>query len=278
MNHYEFYWDSFDNLRMFAQVWEPVENKKVTGVVTLVHGLGEHSGRYANVAASLVGRGFAVVAFDQRGHGKSQGKRGHTPSYEALIKDVEDVLQIALKKFPGILYFLYGHSLGGNIVINYALRLKPNIHGVIVTSPWLKIISEPSSNLLYFVRLLNKVCCPLTQANGLKAQLLSHDQNVVDDYINDPLVHNRISMRLFITAHEAGNWALENANELTTPMLLMHGEDDQITSPDASKEFAEKAGDYCTFKIWEGLYHELHNELIKDKILKFMGDWLKTRL
>ena len=278
MRHHEFFWDSFDNLRMFAQVWEPGENEKISGLIALVHGLGEHSGRYAEVAAFLISKGYVLVAFDQRGHGKSQGKRGHTPSYEALLKDVEHILKIALRKFPGIPSFLYGHSLGGNMVLNYALRLKPKINGVIATSPWLRIIAAPSSKLIYLVRQIDKVWPSLTQANGLKAQFLSHNQNSVNAYINDPLVHNRISMSLFLTVYEAGLWALENANKLNIPLLLMHGGDDQITSPHASIEFAEKAEDFCELVIWNDLYHELHNEINNDEVFTCMGDWLKTKL
>ena len=136
MRHIDTNWTSADGLPLVGRCWEPAGEPRA--VVCLVHGLGEHSGRYAHVAAALNDAGYAVLACDKRGHGRSGGKRGHTPSYEALMTDIDLLLAQAEQRFPGKPRFLYGHSLGGNEVLNYALRRKPDLAGVVATSPGLR--------------------------------------------------------------------------------------------------------------------------------------------
>src|SRR5512142_2733677 len=132
----EWSWKSSDGLDMYARQWAP--SGTVKSSVVLVHGLGEHSARYDHVAAALGEGGVALLGFDLRGHGRSGGLRGHTPSYEALMDDITVFLGQAESRYPGLPRFLYGHSLGGNLVLNYTLRRKPTLHGVIATGPWLE--------------------------------------------------------------------------------------------------------------------------------------------
>jgi len=120
MKHTEFEFKTFDGLSLFGQSWQPEDRTRA--VVCLIHGLGEHSGRYVHVADSLSQAGYTLISFDLRGHGKSEGLRGHTPSYEALMQDISFLLEAANKKFPQLPFFLYGYSLGGNLVLNYVLR------------------------------------------------------------------------------------------------------------------------------------------------------------
>ena len=122
MNHIEFTRQSPDKLQFYFQGWEPETSPRA--VVCLVHGLGEHTGRYAHVAAALNDAGYAVLGFDLRGHGKSEGLRGHTPSYETLMDDIGRLLDEAAQRYPGKAQFIYGHSLGGNLVLNYALETQ----------------------------------------------------------------------------------------------------------------------------------------------------------
>ncbi len=123
---------------------------------------------------------------------------------------------------------------------------------------------------------MNRILPAVAQSNGLVAEQLSHDHVVVNSYSTDPLVHDRISARLFFNVYRAGNWALKNAASFQLPFLLMHGESDSITSWEASLEFAGQVNDHlCTFKLWPGLYHKLHNELGKEQIITFMLDWVK---
>ncbi len=272
MKHDEFQFKTFDELQLFAQSWQP--ETKSRAAVCLVHGMGEHSGRYGHVADRLTQAGYSVFAFDLRGHGKSPGPRGHTPSYEALLDDVNFFLNEVDKNFPELPLFLYGHSLGGNLVLNYVIRRQPKLKGVIVTGPWLRLSFEPPAFKVTLGKVMNKIWPSFSQSSGLDTKALSHDPKVVHAYENDPLVHDHISARMFIGIYQSGQWALEHASEFSLPLLLMHGGDDKIISVEASREFANKINENCTLKVWDELYHEIHNEAEKEEVFKFLIDWL----
>jgi alpha-beta hydrolase superfamily lysophospholipase len=268
----EWSWKSFDGVNMYARGWAPKGKPKAA--IALVHGHGEHVGRYEHVAAALTDKGYAMLGFDLRGHGKSGGPRGHSPTYDALMEDIEAFLKQVDERYPGLPCFLYGHSLGGNLVLNYALRRKPDLRGVIATGPWLKLAFQPPASQLTLGRLMNGIAPGFTQNSKLDTKGLSHDQAVVNAYEQDPLVHDKISARLFVAMYESGLWALEHAAEFPLPLLLMHGSADPLTSAKASQEFAEKAGDKVTLRVWDGMYHEIHNEFEKAEVFKVMLDWL----
>ena len=262
-----------DILKLFGHSWQP-DTEVPKASVALVHGMGEHIMRYDHWAEKFVNRGYAVTGMDHRGHGRSEGKRGHTPSYESLLKDVDILIKKSLEFFPGKPVILYGHSLGGSIVLNNALT-RNNVSKYIVTSPWLRLSFKPSSIKLALAKTMKRILPGLLQPSGLNVGHISHVPEVIKAYQNDPLVHDRISVRMFISAYTRGEWALANAGKLDRPLLLMHGGDDKLTSADASRRFAEKAGKNVEFKIWKEMYHELHNEIIKDEVFEYIIDWLK---
>lgn len=276
MKSSEWTWKSSDGLEMYARAWEP--EKPCRAVIALVHGLGEHIGRYEHVGAALAQAGFTLTGYDLRGHGKSGGARGHTPSYDALMTDVDMFLDLAAARYPGQPRFLYGHSMGGNLVINFALRRKAELEGVIATGPWLKLSFEPPASKVALGKMMNNLLPGFTQASGLDTKALSHDASVVQAYENDPLVHDKISARLFVEMYQSGLWAFERAGDFPLPMLLMHGSADSITSPEASRQFAASAGDRVTLHIWDGLFHEIHNEAQKAEVFATMIAWLDARL
>ncbi len=261
----------------FAQIWRP--DDKVRGVISLVHGLGEHSSRYAPLAAALNAAGFALLAMDLPGHGRSEGKRGHWPHYEAVLDDIGLLLRRAEREFPAVPRFLYGHSLGGNLVLNYALRRDTApLYGVIASSPWLRLTMKPPAYKIWLARTVGRLAPGFVQPNGLRAEDLSHDPAVVRAYQEDPLVHDRISAALFLQTYEAGRWALAHAARLQVPLLLMHGTADPITDPEASREFCQRAGRWCTLKLWPEMYHEVHNEVGKEQVYQAILAWLEERL
>jgi alpha-beta hydrolase superfamily lysophospholipase len=240
--------------------------------------MGEHSGRYTHLANRLTQAEYSLITFDLRGHGKSPGPRGHTPSYKALMLDISSLLKAANRQFPPLPCFLYGHSLGGNLVLNYALRHKPQIKGVITTGPWLRLAFEPPAFKVILGQIMNKIWPSFPQISGLDTKALSHDPEVVKAYENDPLVHSHISACMFISIYQSGRWALEHAEEFSLPLLLMHGGADKIISSKASSEFASKISQGCTFKIWDGLYHEIHNERQKEEVFDFLIKWLDQKI
>jgi len=276
MKHTEFKLKTFDELSLFGQSWQPESKPKA--VICLVHGLGEYSGRYTHVADALTLAGYAIFAFDLRGHGKSSGQRGHAPSYEALLNDVSLFFNEMDKNFPELPLFLYGHSLGGNLVLNYILRHQPQLKGVIVTDPWLRLAFEPPRFKVILAQITNYIWPSFSQKNGLDTKALSRDPEVVQAYENDPLVHGHISARMFIGIYQSGYWALEHASEFSLPLLLIHGGDDKIISVEAGREFADKIKENCTLKIWDGLYHEIHNEPEKEEVFKYLIDWLDKKV
>ena len=274
MQHIEFTQQAPDGVPFYFQGWQPDTPPKA--VVCLVHGLGEHSGRYAHVAAALNDAGYTLLGFDLRGHGKSGGPRGHTPSYDALMDDIGRLLDEATQRYPGKPQFLYGHSLGGNLVLNYALRRKPSINGVIATSPAIRMATPPPGSQITLAKIMNRIRPAMQMANGLALDGLARDPEVIRAYTNDPLVHNKISVHLALEMLQAGEWALAHAAEFPLPLLLVHGTADKLTSAPASQEFAAKVpAGRCTLKLWEGFYHETHNEPEKAEVLAFMIDWLQ---
>ncbi len=294
MPHIEFTKPSPDGVQFYFQGWQPETSPRA--VVCLVHGLGEHSGRYAHVAAALNAAGYALFGFDLRGHGKSDGPRGHTPTYDTLMDDIGRLLDEAAARYPGLPRFLYGHSLGGNLVLNYVLRRCSNqrasedvtlsaaersrrVAGVISTSPGLRVTKPLPPLQVALAKVMNKLNPGMQMANGLALEGLARDPEVIRAYTGDLLVHNKISVRLATGMLEAGEWALTHAAEFPLPLLLVHGTKDILTSANASEEFAARApANFCTLKLWEGFYHETHNEPEKAAVLAYMVDWLNAIL
>ena len=272
MRYNEYIWNSFDGLRYFAQSWEP-DNKPI-GVINLIHGLGDHSGRYVHWAKLFVENNYALLTFDYRGHGKSEGRRGHSPSYQHLLKDVDLLIEKSNILFPSIPIYLYGHSMGGNLVINYVLNQSKGIKGLIITSPWFRLSFEPSRGLLVLKKIIGKFLPSFLQVNKSKPEHITHNKEKFQSYSEDPLTHFYISARMFINVYNKGRYALNNASKLDIPLLLMHGSMDKITSPKASFDFAEKAKNTTTLKIWDRLFHELHNEYEYKEVFEYIINWL----
>jgi len=276
MKHFEFSWIAKDGLSTYAQGWEPEIAPKA--IVCLVHGLGEHSGRYSHVAEHLAGAGFVLLTFDLRGHGKSDGARGHIPSSEVILDQVDHLLTEARRRYPDLPRFLYGHSLGGIIVLFYTLKRQPDLAGVIATSSGLRTSLEAQTLKVGAAKVLAGILPAFCLPTGLKAEDLSHDPQVVKNYLNDPLVHGQASFALAKTTFSAIQWTFENANEFKPPLLLMHGSEDQIAFARGSEEFANLVNCDCTLKIWNGLYHETHNEPEKEQVLDYLTSWLMSKL
>ena len=265
------------NTSLFGQYWQPKIQAKAA--VILVHGMGEHIGRYEkNIIPHLVKNGYAVVGYDQFGHGKTKGKRGHNPNFDAVLSCVTEVVIKSKKLFNGVPLFLYGHSMGGNVVLNYVLRRKHPFKGVIATSPFLRLAFQPPALKLTLGKLLYKIAPGLTMSNELNPNDISRISEEVAAYVNDPLVHNKISPNYSIKFIETGQWALDNAQKLNLPTLLLHGTGDKIIDYKATKEFAANSNGKATIKLFDGAYHELHNDLCRDEMLNTITDWLNIQL
>jgi len=252
----------------------PGENTRA--VVVMVHGLGEHIQRYNHWADLFRNSGIGFVGVDLPGHGRSPGMRGHIGSYGIIKETIDLLLNTSRQTFPGIPLYIYGHSMGGGLVLNYLIKTNPRISGAIVTSPWLKLAYTPPKIKMFFASALNNIVPWLIQSSGLNTECISSDPEVVKQYRNDPLVHGKISVRLFNIAVNSAKYALEHSSELKVRTLLLHGSDDKIVSPDGSREFASKAAK-VDLKIFEGGYHELHNEPFKQEVFDYIIKWIDQK-
>lgn len=278
MSYNQLEWLSADGTPLFACEWKPEQTVEIKAVIGLIHGMGEHMGRYHHVAEMLNAEGYMVLGFDQRGHGQTEGKRGHTPSYETLLEGVDIILAHAKQNYPGIPLFLYGHSMGGNVALNYLLRRKPKIAGAIVTGPWLKLAFKPPSLQAVIGRLIEWIYPKFTSNRPLAVENLTSDPDMQQRYISDKLGHGQITTKFYFGITRAGLWALKHASEISVPLLLMHGGDDRVTSIHASKQFAEQAGIKCTWIEWPSYKHELQNELERESVFVAIRKWLNEQL
>jgi alpha-beta hydrolase superfamily lysophospholipase len=272
----EWGWESADGLEMFAQSWEPEENPKAS--VCVVHGLGEHSGRYAYVGKALADAGFALAGFDLRGNGKSGGLRGHYPSLKVLMDDILIGYQQLQKKFPDVPQFMYGHSLGGLFVLAFATYHEHTLSGVISTAPAIRTPVLEQKLKMVMVNMLSGFLPTLTIPTGLDPTGVSRDPEVVRAYVEDPLVHDKATLSSGKVGLQAIHWVLSHTMDLPIPLLLMHGTEDKVVHPYGSEELAGLIKGDLTHKLFNGLYHEVHNEPEKDEVIQYMVDWMDAHL
>lgn len=262
---------SSDGIQFYVKAWYV---DKPLAHIHLIHGLGEHVNRYDHVASFFNEHQISLTGFDLRGHGQSGGKKGHTPGYERLLMDMDEYISTYVNE--GVDNIIYGHSMGGNLVLGHLLNRNANFKAAVLTSPWIKLSKEPSKLLVSAAKIIN-IIGGFTDSNKLDTALLATDPAVGIAYEADPLVHDKIHSKLAMGIIDMGAKILSSSSAPKVPVLLMHGNKDGITSHEASKSFAERHNN-IEFKEWEGLYHEMHNGFEKEKILSFALNWLQKVL
>ncbi len=263
-----------DGTQLSGYEWV-VENPKAA--IAMIHGLGEHSGRYEHVAQFFNESKISFYCLDLRGHGLSEGKRGHTPSHERMLDDVEEFLMYVRSEENDLPLFLFGHSMGGNLVANYVLHKNTSeLAGAILSTPWLRAKITPPSWQLTMAKVVSKIYPSLLQSNGLKIEWISNDEEVNQRYADDPLVHDRISVRLYLDFVANGQSAIDSEKEVKIPMLVYHGADDPVSSQEESEAFAQKHK--SEFVLWENTKHEPHNDLRKEEVLERVEVWVVNNL
>ncbi|ORU93664.1 MAG: alpha/beta hydrolase [Cycloclasticus sp. symbiont of Bathymodiolus heckerae] len=269
-------WLACDGTPMHAVRWEP--DIEPVMVMCLIHGLGEHSGRYEEMAAYYASFGVEVVSFDLRGHGRSEGQRGHSNDFSQMMKDINLFLYEASKIDINKPHFIYGHSLGGTLTIKYALSHPGEYKGVILSAPMFKPAFEPPKWKVMLGRYIQSIWPTLSLSNEVDLNALSRDEASLESHRSDPLNHDRISAKFGTQLLEEGERLLAEASLVDFPLLMMHGNADALTCHKASAVFAECAGSECTLKIWEDFYHELHHEPEKEDVFNYCIDWMKRKL
>ncbi|NPV56700.1 MAG: alpha/beta hydrolase [Anaerolineae bacterium] len=257
--------------KLYFRRWETEQPQK--GVVILIHGLGDHVCRYNHVGDFFNWAGYTLVGMDLPGHGQSYGKRGHA-GFEDIYPLITTMLKTESEAAPALPIFLYGHSMGGNITLNYILRFFPKIAGAIVTSPGIRPADPLPAPKRALARIMQRVYPSFVMGNGLDIDGLSRDPAIKPAYLNDPLVHAKVSAKLGWDIISKGEWLLEQARDLPIPILLLQGDADRLVDPKATQAFAESIKKNLTYKLYDGFFHELHNEPEKATILALMVEWM----
>ena len=247
------------------------------GLVVIVHGLGEHAGRYDHVAERLNSWGFAVRSYDQHGHGESDGKPGALPSDTFLLDNLAELLDTSRRRMdPRLPLVLMGHSLGGLVAARLVSLNLRQVDGLVLSSPALDAGMNAFQKLL--VSVLPRLAPDLRVSNGLNAQYLSHDAGVVQAYRDDPMVHDRISARLARFIADAGPAVLANAPKWRVPTLLLFAGADHLVNPEGSRAFAAAAPPgVVSAHCFEGLYHEIFNEVDREAVFERLKGWIDAR-
>ncbi|MES3002834.1 MAG: lysophospholipase [Pseudomonadota bacterium] len=264
-----------DNLAL--QDWPLPEGLQLRGVVLLVHGLGEHAGRYDHLARRLNSWGFAVRGYDQYGHGESDGVRGALPVPTRFTDDLADVMQSTKARMEnGLPLIVLGHSMGGLVAALLLALHKVPVDGLVLSSPALDAGLSAFQKLM--LATLPRIAPNLSVGNGLDPDFISHDPDVVAAYRADPRVHDRISGRLARFIADSGPRVIERASKWRVPTLLMYAGADKLVNPAGSRAFAAAAPrGIVQSHCFESLFHEIFNELDAEPVFEMLKRWLDER-
>lgn len=278
LSHLDGTFEGAHDLALYYQAWYPSGSVRhpPKAVVALVHGLGEHCDRYEDVALALPKAGYALFGFDNQGHGRSAGQRGHIDCWQ----DYRDNVQAFLKKIrthePDTPLFILGHSLGGLIVLDYVLKHPEDLQGVIVSGPPIVPVGVSRPYLVAFARMFSNLLPRLSlKIGGLGSEALSRDPQAIAKAKADPMMHSLATLRWGTETLDAISTVRKHISHLKLPILLIHGDADRVNAVDGSQElyqnitYADK-----TLKIYPGGYHELHNDLDRDQVLQDLIVWL----
>jgi alpha-beta hydrolase superfamily lysophospholipase len=243
------------------------------GSVVLMHGLGEHSGRYRRLAGFFNECGLSVRSYDHRGHGRSQGKRGDVINGDPMLQDAEIIIDDFSTRYSQP-PFLFGHSMGGLFAARFALsRLSP-LRGLILSSPALSLRLTSSQTRL--LKLMHRLAPSIGLPNGLATSMLSHDASVVAAYKADPLVHGRISARLLRSILSSIDYCQAHAGALSIPALILVAGDDRLVDADGSRQFfARTPPGMAELHVYDSMFHEIFNEVDAQRPLSDLKTWVE---
>ncbi len=276
MKHREGTLQGLKGTTLYYQSWHPEEPSQA--VVTLVHGLGGHSGVFQNAVEYLVPQGYEVYAFDLRGHGRSGGQRGHINDWAEFRADLRLFLRFVRTQRTSCPMILWGHSLGGTIVLDYVLRSPDEVQGLIVTAPALGKVSISPLKLMVG-RLLSQIAPRFSLKLGIHNSLGSRDPQIVASYLLDPLRHEYGSARLATEYFATVRWIYSHASELQIPLLIMHGSSDRVALPEGSRTFFQRViFPDKEHREYPGNYHDLYVDSDYEKVFSDLEDWLERHL
>jgi alpha-beta hydrolase superfamily lysophospholipase len=247
-------------------------------VLVLVHGFAEHSGRYEHVGAWFASRGCAVHAYDQLGHGRSEGRRGHVRSFATLLDDLEAMLAAVRAEHPGARLQLVGHSMGGLVVTALLCERAPDVAGAVTSGAALALGDGVSRGRIRVARWLRRLAPRLALSAGLDAEGLSTDPEVVRAYVEDPLVFRKMTTSLAVELMDAVERTARSAARVRVPLAMLHGEDDRICPVEGTRRFyAGLAVEPRELRTYPGLRHEIFNEPDQARIFEDVLAWVHAR-
>ncbi|MEM8670602.1 MAG: lysophospholipase [Planctomycetota bacterium] len=247
-------------------------------VLGVIHGLGDHSGRFDGMARWFAARGVLVYCFDQVGHGRSPGPRMVIPSYVSMLRDIDEFLRQLREAHPDCQVGLFGQSMGGNLVLNHQFRDYSKTTFAVAGSPMLRAIHEPGALQMTMFRLLAKLIPNRTLDVPSDPKGLTRDPDAQQAFLDDPLVQRTISIRLGLALIESGAWLLNESQSLSTPTLITHGDADPVTCHQASIELANRVGNPIDLKIWPDGPHDLHHDIVQEEYFEYVYDWMIQHL
>ena len=273
MKHSTFTFSALDGLQLFGQQWRP--ESAAQAHVLLVHGLGEHSSRYANIVAPLVEHRLWVHSFDLRGHGRSQGKRGHIRAWSDFRKDLEVYLRRVEREKADLPLFLYGHSLGSLIVLEALIREAVGPRGAILSGVALEPDGIGNPLQIMVAHVLSRFWPSFTLNTSLEAEMLSSISKVAIDYEEDPLVHTKATARFATESMQAIERINRGLGHIQTSMLLLHGGQDKLTSLEGSKRVIDQLTvEDKELILYPGARHEPHNDQSQDAVSRDIIHWI----
>lgn len=263
-------------LELFRQSWRPAATPRA--VVVNLHGLGDHSSLYPTLVDHMVAREMVVQTFDLRGNGRSAGARGHVDDWRSYRHDLATFLELVARDDPGRPLFLLGNSLGGLIVLDYALSTPAGLGGVIAVSAPLSRLNVPAP-LMALGRIMSKLWPAFSLETGLDLSGLAHDRSVAEAIVSDPLFHRRGSARLSTEVTAAIARVRAGAGALALPVLLLHGAEDRMVSPEGSRAYAAEVAspDKQLIEYPDG-YHALFADYGHERVLADVSGWIEARL
>jgi alpha-beta hydrolase superfamily lysophospholipase len=275
--HHEGTFIGINGIELFYLTWNPQAAPRA--VVVLVHGFGEHSGRYMNLVTPLNERCFAVASFDQRGHGRSPGQRGHVNRFSEYLEDLGCYLMLMHTKYPGLPVFLFGHSLGSLIILDYVLAKQPQDIAGLISSGTVLNQTKVAAHVLLAAKVMSNIMPTFVLPLKLDTNTLSRIPEVCKAYRDDPLVHGNTSARWGKETLDTVSWVRENLSKIKMPLLVMHGGNDQIMTVQGSRDlYAQASSMDKELKVYPDAYHEVHNDLCAAEAARDIITWLEAHI
>jgi alpha-beta hydrolase superfamily lysophospholipase len=266
-----------NGLQLFYKSWLPDAPPKA--ILVIIHGVGEHIGRYQNLVEALVPAGYLLTGFDQRGHGQSPGPRGHIDSWDEYRQDIGIFLKLAQGLAPGLPSFIYGHSQGSLEVLDFIQHTSDGLAGAIISGTALEPKDAAPPHLVMLAKILSGIYPNFQMKVKFEGASLSNDPQIADDYKNDPLVHRLRTARWGTESLKTIEWIKAHPDQIDLPVLFLHGDGDQVVTAAGALNFYDQIQfPDKTIRIYPDCQHEPHNEMCHANVVEDIANWMETHL